>query len=291
MKILLKFLFIVFLVIGIPAILAPLIFPLVESKYPFERVLSRLVMIFGFIAIAVFIKKDLRIFQQYGFTSDKNFYRWIGWGLLFGIGTLVSLALFESFMGVYDVGLRVKWDRIPERVFKALCTGLLVATLEEFFFRGFIFLTLCKVMTRFWSFIITNSLYSVVHFFRGTKQPWDEPSVADSFSVLISWLKPLGDWQHVLPNFFGLLLFGCILSYVFVKTKSLYMAIGIHAGVVLFLKVDVNFFAAKGTSLEWLYGGGDYYGGVIPWIFLLGLWGAAALFLKKKLEPNENTHH
>ncbi len=268
-------------VVVIPAVLAPFIYSIVQDKYPFERVLSRLIMISGFVAIALFIRKDLGAFRRFGFTADTNWWRLIGIGILLGSGILFGMAIFESFFGVYDIGLRVKWDRIPERVFKALGTGLLVATLEEFFFRGFVFLSLCKFMHRAWSFIITNAFYAIVHFFRGSKQEWVEPTISDSFSVLLSWLKPLGDWQNILPSFVGLLLFGFVLQYAYLRTRALYLAIGIHAGAVMFLKVDVNFIAEKNPDPTLFWGGGEYYGGLMGWGFMI-LMGAFVWFVSRE---------
>lgn len=275
--------------IVIPAFFAPLIYPLFQGRFPFERVLSRLIMISAFAAVVYLIGGDFKVFQKYGFNPDKNWYRWLGWGLLLGIATLLAAELFETSLGAYELGIRVKWNRIPERLLKAFFTGLLIGTVEEFFFRGFVFLSLEKRMGWKKSFVVTNLLYALVHFFRGTKQAWVSPTVIDSFRVILNWFTIFVKWQDIVPQFFGLFLFGCILNYAFRRAGSLYFPIGLHAGAVFFLKADVLFFALTGEYPVWLYGGKNFYAGLIGWVFLLGLFFILAsplqnfLGLKRKL--------
>lgn len=258
-------------VIIIPAFLAPVIYPFLQDRFPFERVLSRIVMIFAFLGVAYLIGGDFKALVRYGFTADKKWYRWLGRGLLLGISTLLAIEFFETFLGAFKIGIWVKANRIPERLFKAFLTGLLVGTTEEFFFRGFVFLSLAKRIGWKRSFVLTNVFYALVHFFRGTKQVWTSPDVLDSFRVMLHWFTLMARGQDLLPQFIGLLLFGCILSYAFTKSGALYLPIGIHAGAVFVLKADALFFSGTGPRPVWLYGGKDFSAGLIGWLFLLGL--------------------
>ncbi len=276
------FLLLLACVLLIPAVLAPIIYPLVQHKYPFERVLSRIVMICGIAAVLFLIGRDIKSFKRYGFTPQPDFWRWILIGVGLGAGLLLAIELFQSLLGAYDIGLRVKFNRIPERIGKALLTGLLVGTIEEFFFRGFIFISLARIINWRWSFVLANMFYAFLHFFHGTKEEWVNPNFFDSFHVMINWFTPLSEWQVILPQFFGLFLFGCILSYAFLKSGGLYLPIGIHAGAVAFLKVDVNFFAAKGDLPMWLYGGKDFYAGVMGWFFLGLFWLILWFYMRKR---------
>lgn len=272
MKNVLKVILVLLAVIVIPAILAPSIYPFVHHKYPFERVLSRLIMVGALVAVAFYFRTDWGAFKRFGFVPMRDWYRWLGWGILLGAGMILAIELFETALGAFDLGIRVKWNRIPERVFKGLFTGLVVGTIEEFFFRGFLFLSLARIMNWKWSFVITNLFYAFVHFFHGTKEVWVIPNAIDSFQVMLQWFMPLSNWQEFLPKFFGLFLFGCILSFAFLRTGALWLPIGIHAGAVFFLKVDVLFFGGKGQFPVWLYGGKDFYAGLIGWLFLAGFW-------------------
>ena len=284
MKKILKFVLIIAAVIVIPALLSPFLYPwLNHEKYPFERILSRLIMICGLIAVLCLMGRDRTSFKRYGFTPKADWYQWLFAGLGLGIAVLLSIELFQTLMGAYDIGIRVKWSRIPERLGKAILTGLLVGTIEEFFFRGFIFVSLARIMNWRWSFVLTNLFYAFLHFFHGTKETWVTPNVWDSFHILLGWLTPFfAGWQTLLPQFFGLFLFGCILSYAFLKSGGLYLPIGIHAGAVFFLKVDVMFFGAKGDLPIWLYGGKDFYAGIIGWGFLAVFWFLLWFLLRKR---------
>ncbi len=282
MKKFLKVFLILAAVIVVPAILAPAIYPLMSEKYPFERVLSRLVMICGVLAAVLLVGRDLGAFRRYGFTPLRDWWRWLLIGLGLGFAVILAIEAFEAILGVYEFGLRVKASRVPEKIGKALLTGLAVGTIEEFFFRGFIFVALARVMNWRFSFILTNLIYALLHFFHGSKEAWVLPTALDSFKVLLGWVTPLGDWQTILPQTLGLFLFGCILSYTFLKTGGLYLPIGIHAGAVAFLKIDVMFFGAKHNLAVWLYGGKDFYAGIIGWGFLLAFWFLLWLWLRKR---------
>jgi len=283
MKNFLKFLLAITIILIIPAILAPLIFPLLNpNKFPFERVLSRCVMLGGFAVVLSLFARNLTAFKQFGFTPLRDWWRWLLIGLALGFTMLLTLELVQTLMGAFDIGIRVKWNRIPERTIKHLLTALLIGSTEEFFFRGFIFVSLARLLNWKWSFVLTNMFYAVLHFFRGTKVAWVNPDFFDSFQVMINWFTPLANWQTVLPAAFGLFLFGGLLTYAFLKTGGLYLPIGIHAGAVWFLKIDVMFFGGKGTFPVWLYGSKDFYDGVMGWFFLGGLWFILWLWLRKR---------
>ncbi len=280
-----KFFIVLAAVILIPAFLAPLIYPLLKQWFPFERILSRLVMIFAFIGIAFLIGKDKLVFQRYGYTADKRWLHWLAWGFFLGVATILAIEVFETLLGAFQVGIRVKANRIPERIFKAFFTALLIGSTEEFFFRGFVFLSLTKLMGTKKSLLLTNAFYAIVHFFRGAKQEWLAPTVLDSFRVLANWFTVFVKWQDIVPQFLGLMFFGCILNYAFIKTRSLYLPVGLHAGAVFFLKVDVMFFGATGEYPVWLYGGRDFYSGIYGWIFLTGLFLILYFRLRKNASP------
>ncbi|MBI4970316.1 MAG: CPBP family intramembrane metalloprotease [Candidatus Omnitrophica bacterium] len=283
MKNFLKFILALLLVLVIPAFLAPVIFPMLNpEKYPFERVLSRIVMIGGFAAVIMLFAGNLKAFKRFGFTPLKDWWRWLAIGLACGFVVLLSLELFQTLTGAFDIGLRVKFNRVPERFFKHLLTALVIGTTEEFFFRGFIFISLARLLNWKWSFVLTNMFYALLHFFHGTKVAWDHPTFITSFQVMTNWFTPLTNWQAILPAFFGLFLFGCILTYALLKSGGLYLPIGIHSGAVVFLKTDVMFFGGKGNFPVWLYGSKDFYDGVMGWIFLAVFWLLLWLWLRKR---------
>jgi len=278
----LKFFLILATVIIIPAFLAPIIYPWLGHKYPFERILSRLVMIFGIAAVLYLMMRDFSSFKRFGFVPIRNWYQWILSGLGLGILVIFSLEVFQTFMGVFDVGIRLESSQIPGLLVKAFCTALIVGTIEEFFFRGFVFVSLARLIHWRLSFVLTNLFYAFLHFFHGTKEHWVHPTAVDSLRVMLNWFTPLAQWQLLLPEFFGLFLFGCILSYAFLKSGGLYLPIGIHAGAVFLLKIDVMFFGHKGNFPVWLVGGKNFTDGVLGWIFLLAFWGLLWIILRKR---------
>jgi membrane protease YdiL (CAAX protease family) len=72
-----------------------------------------------------------------------------------------------------------------------------------------------------------------------------------------------------LPAIIGLFLVGVVLSYAFIKTKSLYLSIGIHAGMVFMMKTDALFLVRVRGKLGWLFGDSDLVTGALVWSLLI----------------------
>ncbi|MEK6635450.1 MAG: hypothetical protein AABY38_03765, partial [Planctomycetota bacterium] len=64
-------------------------------------------------------------------------------------------------------------------------------------------------------------------------------------------------------------LIGVVLSYACLRTKSLYLAIGLHAGWIFLTKTNILFFDYLRTMPKWLFGDSTVVTGVLGWILLI----------------------
>jgi membrane protease YdiL (CAAX protease family) len=260
-------------VLLLSACLAPWIYSF--TPYEFERILSRLVMVFSLVAMAAFVRFRGPDLETYGLSGARWSWKHLWTGFAAGILTLGLLTLAELPMGgrALHLNLPAFW-KLFYKPLEYLASALLIGLIEEFFFRAFIFQSLRKRWAIPASLLAANALYAVVHFFKGGNYPVPaQPSPADALKIILhlgdAFLKPGEIW----PSFVGLLLFGLILSYAYLKTGSLAMSIGLHAGCVFFLKMDNWFVASVPGASSLLFGDKNLYSGLLGWLFLGLLFG------------------
>jgi membrane protease YdiL (CAAX protease family) len=87
------------------------------------------------------------------------------------------------------------------------------------------------------------------------------------FFTFTPFLQPL----NIFPGMFGLFLIGIVLSYAFLRTGNLYLAIGLHAGWIFSLKSIRVFGDFSREDLGWLFGSTDpkIVSGVGTWIGII----------------------
>jgi hypothetical protein len=119
--------------------------------------------------------------------------------------------------------------------------------------------------------VVCSLIYSVLHFFRADVlvSTGFQPFVG--FVTMAQFFKPLFfDLVKNLPAIIGLFLVGVVMSYALIRTKSLYLSIGLHSGMVFMSKTDSIFISRFREKLIWLFGGDSkLVTGIVIWIFLI----------------------
>lgn len=154
---------------------------------------------------------------------------------------------------------------------KALIPALGAGVIEELVFRGLIlglWLRACSVAT---AWIGSSVMFSFVHFL----SPPDGMEIADprawhsGFEILGATLGHFANPLFFVTDFATLALLGLILGWCRLRTSSLWLPIGLHAGLVFALK---TFSMMRGLDPSsplhpWLIGG-DLKSGILPLIAL-----------------------
>lgn len=265
-----KFTLTILAVLSLSVFLTPVIHALLPV-FKFEKIFDRLIMVFFITAAALFVRFRREAWKTYGFDFS------VAWKRLFVIGFL-SGALAILFITVPEVVFGPRYLRTPilisdciQRFFKGLLTGVTVGIVEEFFFRGFIFVHLERAIRKWPGILITSIFYSAVHFLNnGQIFIPKNPQLGDAFRLLFGVLEPFAhQTDKVLPEFFGLFLFGILLNIAFCRTRSLFLSIGIHAGAVFCIKFQ-NSFIRKGPDVyDPIFGGTPHYDGLFEWFVLV----------------------
>ncbi len=264
--------------------LSPLLYQVLP--YKFERIFNRIVMVGTLICVAVFVRIKKETLAEYGLIWQKDSLRFLMTAfiapvIILSVYVALQMMVGEAVLSIKDVSAW-KW---VQRIIIAVLTGLLIGTIEEFFFRGAVTNGLRKI----WSspklglgltLLITNLFYSIVHFVHAKKPFVDStPDFIDGFRLLAAPFSSFTHFGSFWPGFVGLFIFGLMLSGLTLKTKSLYPAIGLHAGAVFFIKTDGLWVDFSTTNMIW--GSGKMYDGFIGWAALGFLYVVLILLFKK----------
>jgi len=188
------------------------------------------------------------------------------WGFFGGVALAGAMTLLQWAVGarLWRLHETDVWHWIGF-FFKGLGAGALIGLIEESFFRGFLYQTFKNLWNSKGSLIVTNLIYAAVHFFpKNHIILGKEPTVVDSFRLLTAALTPSGDkFLAAVPALAGLFLFGLILSFVFLRTGSLFPSIGIHAGAVFTLKLNRRFLPDVSEKMGFISGTKNLYDGLV----------------------------
>jgi len=244
-----------------------------QDRIPFSRIFNRFFMISGILLFFV-CRSLLKIESpaQLGLLPKKQAVRDVVNGLLLALGSMFTLGWIMSLAKVYQPFFRLSVSDSVEQCVKAVLAGFTVGFLEEIFFRGIIFRGLLEDWKPLPAFVAANLFYSALHFVKPGEEyfltgidPWA------GFRHLFSTFAPFLEPAEIAPGLIGLLLIGIVLSYAFVRSGTLYLSIGLHAGWVIAIKTVRVFGDYRAEDLGWLFGSSDpkIVSGVVTWVGII----------------------
>jgi membrane protease YdiL (CAAX protease family) len=256
------------------------------ASKPFYRFVNRSLLLLALVGLPIFLQA-LRIpsGRALGLRFKKHDWAEALHGLVWGFTTLTVVAALAISSGNRTWNLSQHsgyeiWRHVRNTAFVAV----LVAMIEELLFRGALFGALRRKY-RFWSAaLISSAFYAIVHFF---EQPSDTGPVEwfSGFVTLGQMLRGFTEWHSLFPGFLNLTLIGVILAMGLERTGSLLFSIGLHAGLIFWLK-SVGFAtkaAAHGNA--WMWGTDKLADGWASGVILI-----AVLAILNKTLPKRETN-
>ncbi len=198
--------------------------------FPFHRYFSRTLQVAALLlAIPLFFSLRLRGWSDLGLEGDAARFRHLGQGLLCGLLPIAALAVGYFAFGIYG------WKADPElsKLGRIALTAAAVGVFEELFFRGLLLGLAVRSLGAFAGMLLTSIIFAGVHFLRPAKA-----GTSGAVTWWSGWEQLQALWSNIPP--WPLLGFGlatlCIagwnLALVTRQTRSLWPAIGLHAGWV-----------------------------------------------------------
>ena len=275
--------------LGGVVILAPRIPP---ARLPFARYFNRAMLVAAVALLWPLIRSlKVRGWADLGLSPNSRWTRDLAVGFALAAGLLFVLGTIFVATDFYKWRSTLNWSALPN----AMLSATAVSVLEETLFRGAL-LGLVLRSARTWpAQIFVAALYAIVHFL---KPPVDAAVVATDLGA-IGWLSgfqllPKVFWQFADPwlllgGFVTLILVGLILGVVTRGTRSLWCAIGLHAGWVFGLKLFSAFTApTRPDLLPWV--GQNLLVGLGPLITVLITALLLRVFIKNKTSELAASH-
>ncbi len=227
------------------------------------------------------------LLERLGLEANPAWWKHLSIGLLAAAIPILLLGWIYLALDLYKMRTEPTHS-LPAILLGALGTGLAVAFLEEFVFRGALFAVMKKVI-RPWPLLISlSAFFALVHFLHppfGMKIP--EMTMWTGFWFIGQIFGQLANPLLLAAEFAVLFAIGWVLCYVRMKTASLWIGIGLHGGWVFGVKVlsplTIRNFES-GEMMPWL--GDSLRVGAISCLVVcvtgLGLW----YWLRKTISRN-----
>jgi membrane protease YdiL (CAAX protease family) len=243
------------LVFVVSAAVAPWIFAMLHPllpNVPFRRLFDRVLLVVAALSLwPLFRSNGIRSWRELGYVPEMFRRRQLPLGL--------ALGLASYGLGILCNASSLHCGDNAWKLAGFVLTAIVVALIEETFFRGGLQNILQRQTNMCVALLVVSAVYSVVHFLK--------PSAANIADDAVCWrsgfdyiarvasrsLREPSEWRGAVT----LWLAGIALGWAFVRTRSLGLSIGLHAGWVFALK-----------TAAWL-GAGSFVDNMLLWPVLI----------------------
>jgi membrane protease YdiL (CAAX protease family) len=254
------------------------------ANWAFHRVASRIAMLV-LIAELVWLCRHLNLKKKsdlgYGLPWHRFLVQSLLWGAI-GMATAGVGAAFLLFthLRISDAAFIPSPLNLAHILLVGIGSGISVALLEETVFRGVMHTAIERESGPWAAALLTAPLFAVLHFFAKVRIPAADVGWASGFDLLARSFAPLGHPALVFDSFLSWLLIGLILSLTRSLTGNIAVAIGLHAGWVVVLRMLQQ--ATTSGSSQYSAWIGSFDGLLGYWMLPWGLSLAAALWLARR---------
>lgn len=183
-------------------------------------------------------------------------------GLALGLGALGVMLGIGLASGAVRVEVTPDRVRLWRTVLGFVPVAALVSVLEELVFRGMLLQPLLACSTPL-AVGVSSACYALVH------------------------LKAHGLMADTARELGGLVLLGVVLSLSYLRTRQLYLAIGLHAVLAYGARVNKLVIAFADPSSGWLTGTARLLDGVAGWAALAGIGGGVLWWTRRRKEVRD----
>jgi uncharacterized protein len=256
------------------------------ADFAFHRVASRIAMLLLIVEL-IWLCRHLKLTRKRDFGYGLPWRRFLKMALLFGLVGMISAGVGAAFL--LSTHLRIVDPSFAPSTLNVLRifaigvgSGIAVAVLEETVIRGAMHSAIERESGPWIATLLTASLYAILHFFAKVRIPAAELGFGSGFDLLV---RSFAIWSHpalIFDAFLAWLVVGLILSLTRVLTGNIAVAIGLHAGWVVVLRM-LQQSTVTGSAPEYSMWVGSFDGLLGYWMLPWGICVAAALWLTRNV--------
>jgi uncharacterized protein len=254
------------------------------ATWAFHRVTSRIAMLVLVLGL-VWLCRHLQLRTKRDFGYALPWRRFLAQSLLWGVIGMATAAVGAAFLlftqlRVMDLSFVPSIAGFARIFLVGVGSGISVALLEETVFRGIMHTAIERESGAWTAALLTAPLFAVLHFFAKVRIPAADIGWGSGFDLLVLSFAPLSHPALVLDSFLSWLVVGLILSLTRVLTGNIAVALGLHAGWVVVLRM-LQESTTSGNSPAYSAWVGRFDGLLGYWMLPWGIAIAAALWLTR----------
>lgn len=240
------------------------------SIEPVHRVMHRVAMLLALIGLIVLTRRlGLADRQSLGYGIERRrFLAQLLSGWLCGLALMAPLVALLLGLDIRELRPGIGASVLAGAIGAGLVSGLVVAFIEETFFRGALFSAVSRSASTRAAIVAPSVLYAALHFLGGRlRVPAEEVGWGHGFAVLAKLFERYAEPLAFLDSFLALFVLGVLLAFVRFRTGAIAACIGLHAaGVCVIAVLRATTVVNPADAQAMLVGS---YDGVIGWAALL----------------------
>lgn len=243
---------------------------------PMRRVNERIVLICALaLLVPAYRLGGMSSRADFGIPRRRDWLCLTGAGLVVAAASMLLVYVLGLVAGVY--GLRELGSGVVGDLLQILIGMFLVGVIEEILFRGYILNAMRKSLGSVAAVLLSSALFAVIHFIKPV-----DPAATDQWysGFLLAGNLFAKAGGSFLPEICTLFCMGTVLATLSLWTRSVYLAIGLHAGWVWIMMIFRLFTQNQGHLVR-MFGPGEWISqGWVGPIMALTVW--AVVFATRK---------
>lgn len=220
------------MVVLLAAVLSPPFYWLLHGmlEYPFHRYFSRIAQVSAIVLLVpLLLWLQIRSVGEFGLKKNSCPRRDFLSGLGLAVIPVVLLGAAYFYFDIY----KLQPDLQFLKLLRIVGTAVVVAVIEEFLFRGVALGLTARVFGPWPAAVGVSAVFAVVHFLKPSKQSGDAVEWWTGFAQIPGIFTSLPAPTILGFGLVSLFIAGMILALATLRTRSLWLAIGLHAGWIL----------------------------------------------------------
>jgi membrane protease YdiL (CAAX protease family) len=223
--------------------------------FPFPRIFDRTVMLTLAVMLTLWARRlgVARLLRR-GFARPLDNLGAMLRGLLVAAAVIAILLVLGAAFGGRDA---IRAGAALGRAPKYVAGAILIAIIEEGFFRAFMLGGMVEDFGRIGALAISSAVYALAHLVRSPARFYlTRFDAMAGFHNLYASVAQLTHPAAAAPALFGLFLLGLVLGEAFLVTGRVYFSAGLHAGLVIGVKLWPFSDAPRVALPHWIAGYG-----------------------------------